>query len=113
MTIEFWAKRVIVKIPKKKSGDRFLVDYRKLNAVTIKDAFQLPRMDETIQVLNKAKYFSVIDLANGYWQVRVSKNDQKKTAFATLNGLYEFMVMSFGLTKQTHNNNSLHVSLPK
>jgi hypothetical protein len=92
-----WASPVVM--VRKKGGDwRFCVDYRKLNAVTQKDAFPLARMDESIQVLNKAKYFSVLDLASGYWQVKVKEEDRHKTAFVTFNGLWEFNVMSFGLT---------------
>jgi hypothetical protein len=92
-----WASPVIM--VKKKSGEwRFCVDYRRLNSVKIKDSYPLTRMDETIQVLSGARFFSVVDLASGYWQVKVKSSDQPKTAFVTNSGLYLFTVMSFGLT---------------
>ena len=77
---------------------RFCVDYRKLNEVTIKDSYPLPRIDELIDTIGAAKWFTTMDLASGYWQVRVKEKDRPKTAFVTRYGLYEFNVMPFGLT---------------
>ena len=56
----------------------------------MKDSYPLQRMDDVVHILGKAKYFSVIDLANGYWQIPVAERDKPKTAFVTFNGLYEF-----------------------
>eukprot|EP00731_Ephydatia_muelleri_P016275 Em0009g699a len=68
--------------------------YRKVNAVTRKDAYPMPRVDDT---LGGSKFFSTLDLANGYWQVEVEEKDTQKTALNTPEGLYEFRVMPFGL----------------
>jgi hypothetical protein len=92
-----WAFPVVV--VKKKNGKlRFCVDYRKLNEVTIKDSYPLPRVDELIDTIGAAKWFTTMDLASGYWQVEVKEKDRPKTAFVTRYGLYEFNVMPFGLT---------------
>ena len=73
------------------------MDYRKLNEVTIKDAYPLPRIDDSLDALSSSKWFSSIDLASGYWQVEMNPLDCKKTAFSAGSGLYEFHVMPFGL----------------
>ena len=72
------------------------MDYRKLNDVTRKDAYPLPRIDETLDALAGAKLFSRWDLASGYRQVEMDDADREKTAFATRHGLFEFQVMAFG-----------------
>jgi len=74
------------------------VDYRKLNDVTIKDAYPLPRIDENLDALSGNSWFTSLDLASGYWQVMMAEEDKAKTAFATKYGFFEFNVMSFGLT---------------
>ena len=85
-------------IVKKKSGAiRLCVDYRKLNAITVKDAFPLPRMEECIDALSGAKVFSTLDLASGYHQVLMDDADRQKTAFTTPFGLYEWTRLPFGL----------------
>ena len=73
------------------------MDYRKLNEVTRKDAYPLPRIDDTLNTLAGSKWFSTLDLLSGYWEVEVAEEDRPKTAFCTTEGLFEFKVMPFGL----------------
>ena len=75
----------------------FCVDYRRLNIATIKDAYPLPRIDDTLDMLAGKQWFSILDLASGYWQVSLSQEARIKTAFATHLGLFQFKVMPFGL----------------
>jgi hypothetical protein len=83
----------------KKNGEwRMCIDYRALNAQTIKNAYPLPRIQECIDKLGNAKKLSSFDLLSGYWQLRMAKKDIQKTAFNTRYGKYEFLVMPFGLT---------------
>jgi hypothetical protein len=74
------------------------VDYRKLNEVTIKNKYPLPKIEDLFDQLNGAKVFSKIDLRTGYHQLKVRESDIPKTAFTTRYGLFEYTVMSFGLT---------------
>ena len=76
---------------------RFCVDYRKLNTVTKKDKYPLPLIDEIIDNLHGAQWFTSIDLASGYWQVELEEKDKEKSAFITKYGLYEYNIMPFGL----------------
>jgi len=74
------------------------VDYHPLNAVTIKNKYPLPRIDTLFNQLASAKVFSKIDLRSGYYQIKIRPHDISKIAFSTRYGLYEYLVMSFGLT---------------
>ena len=88
----------MVLVRKKDGTHRFCIDYRQLNSVTKADRYPLPRIDDLLDQLEKLCYFSTLDLASGYWQIRVHPNSKEKTAFITPQGLYEFQVMPFGLT---------------
>ena len=92
-----WSSPVVM-VRKKDGTHRFCVDYRGLNSVTKLDTFPLPRIDDLLDQLGHSRYFSTLDLASGYWQIRVHPDPQEKTAFVTPQGLYEFRVMPFGLT---------------
>ena len=89
----------VVLVRKKDNSLRFCVDYRILNSRTIRDAFPLPRIEETIDALSGARYFSSLDLRSGYWQVELKEEHKERTAFtAGPLGFYEFNSMPFGLT---------------
>ena len=90
-----WASPIV--LVKKDSSFRFCVDYRKLNEVTHKDAYPLPRIDDTLNTPAGSQWFSTLGLLSGYWQVKVADKDRPKTAFCTTEGLFEFKVMPFGL----------------
>ena len=83
----------------KKDGTlRMCVDYRPLNAVIVKNKYPLPRIDTLFDQLAGAKVFSKIDLRSGYHQIKIRPHDIPKTTFSTRYGMYEYLVMSFGLT---------------
>ena len=83
----------VVLVRKQDRSHRFCVDYRHLNSVTVPDSYPLPRIDDLLDKLGDAKYFSTIDLASGFWQIRMHPSAKKKTAFVVSQGLFEFQVM--------------------
>ena len=85
-------------VDKKDQTKRLVVDYRLLNEVTIKNKYPLPSISILFDQLAGAKVFSKINLRSRYHQIRVREEDIPKTAFSTRYGLYEYLVMSFGLT---------------
>ncbi|KAH9084215.1 hypothetical protein Ae201684P_020467 [Aphanomyces euteiches] len=91
-----WSSPVLM-IRKPDGSIRFCIDYRKLNSVTVKDSYPMPRIDDLLDVLGRAKLFSTMDIASGYWNVPMAKDSIEKTAFTCKYGLYEWLVMPFGL----------------
>ena len=92
-----WGSPVLL-VEKKDGSLRMVVDYRGLNEVTIKNKYPLPMINDLFDRLQGAKVFSKIDLRSGYHQLKIREQDIPKTAFTTRYGLYEYTVMSFGLT---------------
>ena len=95
-----WACGVI-KVKKKGRQLRFCCDFRYLNAVTIKDAYPIPRIDETLSKLDDAKFFTTLDLGSAFWQVPLRKKDREKTGFVCELGLYQWKRKPFGLCNAT------------
>eukprot|EP00731_Ephydatia_muelleri_P032784 Em0024g328a len=91
-----WSSPIIL-VRKRDGSTRFCIDYRKVNYVTRKDAYPLPRVDDILDTIGGSKWFSTLDLKSGYWQVEVDSSSREKAAFTTSEGLYEFKVMPFGL----------------
>jgi hypothetical protein len=95
-SISAWAAPVVIVI--KKNGEiRVCVDYRKLNSITKKDSFPMPRIDDTLDKLYGKKFFSTLDLASGYYQIELEESAKEKTAFVIEDHLYQFTRMPFGL----------------
>lgn len=96
-----WNAPLIV-VPKKPDATgqpqyRICVDFRRLNALTIGDAFPIPRIDEILDQLGRSRYYTTLDLASGYHQVPIKSEDRGKTGFSTDKGHFEFIKMPFGL----------------
>ena len=91
-----WASPVVI-VAKKDGSLRFCIDYRKLNDLTVKDSYPLPRIDECLDTLGHAKVFSTLDANSGYWQIPVANKDNPKTAFTCHAGCFQFCRMPFGL----------------
>lgn len=91
-----WSFPVVI-VKKKDGTERFCVDYRKLNKITVRNNWPLPNIDDMLATLGENKIFSSIDISSAYWQVEVSEKDKEKTAFVCHRGLFAFNVMPFGL----------------
>ena len=87
----------IVIVPQKDGSIRLCVDYRLLNDITVFDTQPMPKLENVIYKLGKAKYISKLDLTKGFWQIPLSKHAKAKSAFVTPFGHYQFTVMPFGM----------------
>lgn len=90
-----WASLVVF-VPKPDGSRRFCVDYRRLNALTVKDTYRLPRIDQVLDSLSNSQFFTTLDCNSGYWQLPVAPEDQDKTMFTCHTGTYEITRMPFG-----------------
>ena len=80
---------------------RFCVDFRKINYITTKNAYPLPKLDDAFNAIAGSRWFHIIDLKTGYWQIKRDTRDQYKTAFATHRGLFDFRVMPMVLSSSS------------
>ena len=91
-----WASPIVL-VKKPDGSERFCVDYRRLNAITIKDRYPMPNIESKLNKLHGCKYFTSLDCTSGYWQIQVSERAKNLIAFATNQGLFTFNYMPFGL----------------
>ncbi|MGH0149802.1 UNVERIFIED_CONTAM: hypothetical protein FKN15_016115 [Acipenser sinensis] len=91
-----WCSPIVI-VAKKDGTNRFCVDFRKVNAIAKFDAYPMPRVDELLDRLGKARFISTLDLTKGYWQIPLTRSSREKTAFSTPEGLFHFKTMPFGL----------------
>lgn len=91
-----WASPVVL-VRNKYGSLRLRIDYKALNEVTKQDSYPLPAIDSVIKSLQEKKVFSTLNLASGYWQIRLSDSAKQKSAFTTSEGLFQFEVLPFGL----------------
>ncbi|KAJ1094875.1 hypothetical protein NDU88_000055, partial [Pleurodeles waltl] len=91
-----WCSPVVL-VPKPDGTVRFCIDFHQLNAISMFDTYPIPRVDDVLEKLGRAKYMSTLDLTKGYWQIPLFPEDKEKTAFSTQSGLYQFTVLPFGL----------------
>lgn len=84
-------------VPKEDGTYRFGTDYRRVNAVTVPDAYPLPRVDELIDEVGQAKYVTKLDLLKGYWQIPLTERAQRASAFITPFGHFQYLVAPFGM----------------
>ena len=91
-----WCAPIVV-VTKKNGTKRLCVDFRKLNNITVRDSYPLPRIEDVLNVLAGCRYFLAFDKKSGYHQVEVAPADRPKTAFSVGTGLYEWIRMPFGL----------------
>ena len=92
-----WTSHIVL-VRKKDDSLHFCIDYRSLNSVTKQDKFPIPQIDDLLDQLDQAQFFTTLNLAAGYWQIKVDDASREKIAFSTHRGLIEFRVMPFGLT---------------
>jgi hypothetical protein len=92
-----WAFPVVL-IPKPDGSIRFCIDYRKLNEITVKDKYPLPRIDDLLDAVQGQQFFSTLDCAAGYWQILCPPKEREKLAFVCHKGLYQFTRMPFGVS---------------
>jgi hypothetical protein len=91
-----WASPIVL-VSKADGSTRFCVDYRRLIAITVRDSYPLPNMDECIDSLVYSKILTILDCNYGYWQIPVRPEDREKTTLNSREGLYWFLRMLFGL----------------
>ncbi|KAJ1043737.1 hypothetical protein NDA10_005094 [Ustilago hordei] len=106
------ARSPVLFVPKKDGGLRLCVDYRGLNEITVKNRAPLPLIEEQLFLLRKARIYTKLDLRAAYNLIRIAKGDEWKTAFGTQLGLYEYLVMPFGLANAPahfHDTEEVHV----
>lgn len=92
-----WTSPVVL-VPKRDRETQFCIDYCKLNSVTQKDNYPIPRIQNLLDTLSGSSWYSSLNLASGYWQVEVEDSNELKTAFTTPYGVFMFHIMPFGLT---------------